>query len=681
MTKPLVLLLALCAPALSQKLYWSEQTPKLARAGDRVKVRFRIDGITRLVFEQEGGGSVEGSVVGAGLYEVEVVARPIEPRHLFQRYMGLVRLYNGATALGAANLSLRYADGLPAVRLTQLAADAQRSDSVLNISMRGFYDALVSPSGTIVFSNDAVMRRAYQLLPDDFDFINIIVGTVSVTENRYHAALRNNVTGLGQQIFDNAASTGSARKLIGMTMFPIPGYFDGAEEAFVHEHGHQWVNYSKAAPFSTGAPHWPISSMATGVMGWSDPVNYQGLNLPCKFTPQADGSVLVQTEPNPRKFNDYDLYLIGLIDAADVSAQYVVTSAAKTNAAMTQSCDGLGRLAAGEFRRVDGQDLVAANGPRIPNASQSQKSFKVLNIVVSRDALLSAEEMSYIEVMARRAEERGPMPYNIGRAMGFSSPWFAATQGRSTMSSRISADTLPVISHGGVVNAGSYSGSAIGAGTVATIFGSDLARVTASASAVPLPDSLGGVKVIVNGIAAPLFYVSPTQINFQLPAGLPLTPVFGADGAYLAALRVERDGMTSNLAYVGVRAAAPGIIQYGNNYAVATTPDGGVIGPQTPVAPGQVITFYWVGSAPLSEALIAGAAAPSDRLVRVTGTTAIVQVNSQQQDVQFLGATPGGVGLFQANVRLGANLPDGELPMVLTIGGVASDTVKLVVKR
>ncbi len=74
----------------------------------------------------------------------------------------------------------------------------------------------------------------------------------------------------------------------------------------------------------------------------------------------------------------------------------------------------------------------------------------------------------------------------------------------------------PVIS--GLENAASYQPTLTYTGAIATIFGTNLANATASAKVVPLPLELGGTAVMVGGVAAPLFYVSPTQINFQVPA-------------------------------------------------------------------------------------------------------------------------------------------------------------------
>ena len=66
------------------------------------------------------------------------------------------------------------------------------------------------------------------------------------------------------------------------------------------------------------------------------------------------------------------------------------------------------------------------------------------------------------------------------------------------------------------VNAGSYQAGNSGSSIIAG-FGSNLATGVATASSLPLPTTLGGVSVMVDGRPAGLFYVSPTQINYQAP--------------------------------------------------------------------------------------------------------------------------------------------------------------------
>ena len=76
------------------------------------------------------------------------------------------------------------------------------------------------------------------------------------------------------------------------------------------------------------------------------------------------------------------------------------------------------------------------------------------------------------------------------------------------------ARAQPVVS--AVLNGASYS-AVVSPGCVVTIFGTGLAAAPATAQGVPLPNTLRGVTVSVAGLAAPLFYVSPSQINALIP--------------------------------------------------------------------------------------------------------------------------------------------------------------------
>ena len=73
-----------------------------------------------------------------------------------------------------------------------------------------------------------------------------------------------------------------------------------------------------------------------------------------------------------------------------------------------------------------------------------------------------------------------------------------------------------------IVNAAHYQGGALPADSIASAFGANLAIRTEAALTLPVPKELAGTKVMVNGIPAPLLYVSPTQINFVMPSGLDL---------------------------------------------------------------------------------------------------------------------------------------------------------------
>jgi len=80
----------------------------------------------------------------------------------------------------------------------------------------------------------------------------------------------------------------------------------------------------------------------------------------------------------------------------------------------------------------------------------------------------------------------------------------------------VSVKTGPTISVGGIVSGASYQALAA-PGMLVSIFGTNLAPQTLSASSVPLSTSLAGVSVTFNGVKAPLYFVSPLQLNVQVP--------------------------------------------------------------------------------------------------------------------------------------------------------------------
>ena len=110
---------------------------------------------------------------------------------------------------------------------------------------------------------------------------------------------------------------------------------------------------------------------------------------------------------------------------------------------------------------------------------------------------------------------------------------------------RIGAASVTV---SGVSNGADFS-TAVAPGSLASLFGTALASGIASAAAVPVATTLNGTTVNVNGRPAPITYLSPTQINFQVP----ITTTPGT-----ASVTVTFGGQTSTPVQFTVAAAAPG---------------------------------------------------------------------------------------------------------------------------
>ncbi|GAB3446442.1 hypothetical protein NX773_21775 [Massilia solisilvae] len=274
-------------------------------------------------------------------------------------------------------------------------------------------------------------RRFYTTHPDQFDFLNIVL-VDGVRDNRHHGMVRNAVSGIGAQRMDVGATFGSAARLMGYNVFPLSAFFDHGGVGFLHETGHQWINYLPNAPLAGGTPHWPKGSVAINVMGFSIPPSAQGGQYLYSFAPDSNGGYVVG-EPNPgdlTTFNMLELYLMGLASAAEVP-EYFALKDQNLEIRAGQA------LAAADITPIRVADIIAAAGPRVPDAASAQKQFRSATIVLS-ERPLDAYAMSLYDHFARRGEAKTELDCSAGLVAGMRcKPWFLATRGRSTMATRI----------------------------------------------------------------------------------------------------------------------------------------------------------------------------------------------------------------------------------------------------
>jgi uncharacterized protein (TIGR03437 family) len=217
-----------------------------------------------------------------------------------------------------------------------------------------------------------------------------------------------------------------------------------------------------------------------------------------------------------------------------------------------------------------------------------------------------------------------------------------------------------------VVNGSSSAPNQAPAGSFFSIYGSDLATKADLPTAIPLLTTVLTTSVTVNGELAPLFYVSPTQINAQMPEDIK---------PGLATVVVKNGPSTSNAVAVTIPATGtPGIsIAYPTNHAVVTNQDGSVNTTTTPAKVGDTVTAWFTGGGPVNAAgpLVTGALAPGG-LSPVAGpyTVTVNGVNSPL--VTYMGLSPLNIALYQADFVV-PQVAAGDHPVVITISGQASN--------
>lgn len=228
----------------------------------------------------------------------------------------------------------------------------------------------------------------------------------------------------------------------------------------------------------------------------------------------------------------------------------------------------------------------------------------------------------------------------------------------------------PEIASGGIVNAAGFVSGPLSPGSLVSIFGSNLGA-QASASSIPLPLTLGGTQVFVDDQPAPLVFVSPGQINFQLPASFPdRGPLWLAYAKRSALITVVRNGVVSVGARIELFPSRPGVFTTAPNaWVMFNTRTNQLANETNSSREGDVLIIYASGVSAVAPPVPDGAAAPTiEPLSRSTfgGSFVVAQgANETASSLLFSGLLPGFVGVHQLNVIVPPNAPKGIVDIFL----------------
>jgi uncharacterized protein (TIGR03437 family) len=204
-------------------------------------------------------------------------------------------------------------------------------------------------------------------------------------------------------------------------------------------------------------------------------------------------------------------------------------------------------------------------------------------------------------------------------------------------------------------------------GMLVSVYGTGLGNFVQSAGTIPLPDFLAGFEASIQQTApipTPLYYVSPGQVNLQIPYETSSGQVTLVAG-----------NPYQNVPYtLDIVAAAPGIFMS----------NGFISAPFSSASRGQATTLFITGEGQVAPPLDTGTSpAPGTPLSMLPKPVlpVTVTVAGEQANLKFVGIPSGLVGVTQINYVVPADAPLGVQQVIVTVGGVASPLAKLTITQ
>jgi uncharacterized protein (TIGR03437 family) len=197
-------------------------------------------------------------------------------------------------------------------------------------------------------------------------------------------------------------------------------------------------------------------------------------------------------------------------------------------------------------------------------------------------------------------------------------------------------------------------------GEIVAVYGTGFANFAQTSSALPLPEFLAGFEATINGNNAPIYYVSPTQVNIQIP----YETTTGRANLVLGNSYENAPNFILNVA-----SAAPGIFTFTD----------GFVNPSRTGARGQVATLFITGDGAVTPNVTTGAP-PSHGTPKPIQTVSITVGGIDVGTPQFIGIPSWAVGATQINFTIPSNVAPGPQPVVVTVGGQPSPPATITVQ-
>ncbi|MFN0119338.1 MAG: hypothetical protein ACKV2V_02435, partial [Blastocatellia bacterium] len=517
---------------------------------------------------------------------------------------------------------------------------------------------------------------------DVYDFVSLFIDfNYSLPGNAfaYYQGWRNDINGIGSNTFNSdpaGTDTGNLRMQGYMNLnnistqypeYPTDRFFgaDSALSIFGQEQGHRWMSYIRypgtdsTLLLGRGNGHWNYFMNIESTI--SGPAARRSSSM--------EGSVLRDNGDGTHTtvnlvdgFSRLDQYLMGFRPASDVPDTFVLTNLTTTGGRTKSSSPRPNIQVAGTKQTVTVADIITRNGARTPDVNASQKNLRVAFVLVTAQGATASTA-----TITRLTRYRLAWESYFAQAIDYKGTLNCGLADLPAGSSRAIA----------TVSAASYA-NAMAPGGIATIFGSGLTSGgSASAVTQPLPTTLGGTEVRVNGTPAALYFVSPTQINFQVPrtARARETAFVPAVESSTATVEVFVNG---TLVRAGTALLGPSVPGVFTTNASGAGPAAAIDGINFTAAP---FNARQTNGQPNAIAVFAsGLGADGTDVDANLAGSVTATIGGQNAPVGYAGRAPGFTGLNQINLTLPAGITAGTHNLIISRNGIPGVTTTVAIR-
>ena len=274
--------------------------------------------------------------------------------------------------------------------------------NVTVMEITGNYDAK-NPDGSLnILPRQEIAKELLRLHPDEYDFLIIFSNfTYSMPDSQakgFYLEVKNDIQGIGKPVFDNATFFGSNGKLQGIidmgntvTLITDPRdpNFEDTINTLVHEQMHRWGAYVKFKDAH--------GSMKTDLLGkdashWSFLLD-SGASLHYGNAWLDNGNGTFTSTGGGKYCSPLDLYLMGFYDKSNVPPMLLIENPSIDPSKLPEP----GIMVSGSPKYVTIDDIIAAEGERVPNTSSSQKVFNAAFIFITTPGTFTGNELPGIE--------------------------------------------------------------------------------------------------------------------------------------------------------------------------------------------------------------------------------------------------------------------------------------------